>query len=126
LILVVRWFLGPLSYSAGTPGGLFSPLLLLGAGLGALFALGVNAAVPAEHAVSVVAFGVVGMTAFFTGVVRAPLTGIVLITEMTATTTLMVPMLAAGFGAMLASSLVRGEPIYDTLRSRMLASFRKG
>lgn len=120
LILVVRWFLGPLSYSAGTPGGLFSPLLLVGAALGGLFAVTFNSFAPADSAISIVAFAVVGMTAFFTGVVRAPLTGIILISEMTATYTLMVPMLAACFGAMLASSLVRGEPIYDTLRHRMV------
>lgn len=125
LILLIRWIVGPLSYSAGTPGGLFSPLLLLGACMGALFAGGFNALVPEGYALSSVAFAVVGMTAFFTGVVRAPATGIILIAEMTATNTLMVPMLVAGFGAMIASSLVRGEPIYDTLRKRMLASFRK-
>lgn len=122
LIVVVRWFLGPLSYSAGTPGGLFSPLLLVGAALGASFAMACNSVLPAESSLSVVAFAVVGMTAFFTGVVRAPLTGIILISEMTATSTLMVPMLAAGFGAMISSSLVRGEPIYDTLRHRMARS----
>lgn len=126
LILVVRWLVGPVSYSAGTPGGLFSPLLLVGAALGAIFATGFNELTPAEYHVSTVAFAVVGMTAFFTGVVRAPFTGIVLIAEMTATTTLMIPMLAAGFGAMLAASLVRGEPIYDTLRHRMLRSGQKG
>ncbi|MFZ4681643.1 MAG: chloride channel protein [Terrimicrobiaceae bacterium] len=125
LILAVRWFLGPLSYAAGTPGGIFSPLLLVGAALGALFAMGGNALIPADSSLSVVAFAVVGMAAFFTGVVRAPLTGIILISEMTATNTLMVPMLAAGFGAMLTSSLVRGEPIYDTLRHRMLKAMGK-
>lgn len=125
LILVVRWFLGPLSYSAGTPGGLFSPLLLVGAVLGALFAMTCNTCLPAESAVSIGAFAVVGMSAFFTGVVRAPLTGIILISEMTATSTLMVPMLAACFGAMLTASLVRGEPIYDTLRYRMLKAQQK-
>lgn len=126
LILVVRWILGPLSYSAGTPGGLFSPLLLVGAALGALFATTVNFLLPPESALPTVTFAVVGMTAFFTGVVRAPLTGIILISEMTATSNLMVPMLAAGFGAMLAASLVRGEPIYDTLRHRMLRTGQKG
>lgn len=125
LILVVRWFIGPLSYSAGTPGGLFSPLLLVGACLGAIFAGGLNVFLPEAHALSAVVFAVVGMTAFFTGVVRAPLTGIVLIAEMTATTSLLVPMVIACFGAMISSSLIRAEPIYDTLRRRMLASFGK-
>jgi CIC family chloride channel protein len=122
VILVVRWFVGPLSYSAGTPGGLFSPLLLVGAALGAVFVAGFNAVVPTDYALSVVAFAVVGMVAFFTGIVRAPVTGLILITEMTATTTLIIPMLVAAFGAMLSASLMRGEPIYDTLRLRMLAT----
>lgn len=126
LIVVVRWFLGPLSYSAGTPGGLFSPLLLVGAALGGVFAVLFNSMTPAEVSIPIVPFAVVGMTAFFTGVVRAPLTGIILISEMTATNTLFVPMLAANFAAMLAASLVRGEPIYDTLRERMIkAGIRK-
>jgi len=100
-------------------------LLLVGAALGAIFATGVNELVPAEYVVSPVAFAVVGMAAFFTGVVRAPFTGIVLIAEMTATSNIMDAMLAAGFGAMLTSSLVRGAPIYDTLRLRMLAGLKK-
>jgi len=65
------------------------------------------------------------MTAFFTGIVRSPLTGIILIMEMTGTSTLMIPMMVAAFGAMLSASLVRGEPIYDTLRARMLLTLRQ-
>ena len=63
-----------------------------------------------------VGFAVVGMAAFFTGVVRAPLTGIVLITEMTANVTMLLPMLAACFTAMLVPALLRNAPIYDSLR----------
>jgi CIC family chloride channel protein len=59
---------------------------------------------------------VVGMAAFFTGVVRAPLTGITLVTEMTGSFTLLLPMLAACFTAMLVPTLLRNEPIYDALR----------
>jgi CIC family chloride channel protein len=120
-ILLVRWFLGPLSYAAGTPGGLFSPLLLVGASLGALCALGMNSLLPPSAAVSTVSFAVVGMAAFFTGVVRAPLTGAVLIAEMTASQDLIVPLLLASVSAMLSATWLRGEPIYDTLRKRMLA-----
>lgn len=122
MIIVVRWVIGPMSYAAGTPGGLFSPLLLVGAVLGALFAMAGNAVFPSGGNLSVVAFAIVGMTAFFTGIVRSPITGVILITEMTATTTLLVPMVVAALGAMISSSLVRGEPIYDTLRKRLLAA----
>lgn len=120
-ILLLRWFLGPLSYAAGTPGGIFSPLLLLGAVLGALAAWGLNFLLGPEWAVSPVALAIVGMAAFFTGVVRAPLTGVVLIAEMTASPDLLVPSLLACGAAMLAATWVRGEPIYDTLRRRMTA-----
>ena len=65
-------------------------------------------------------FAVVGMAAFFTGVVRAPLTGIVLVVEMTANVTMLLPMLGACFMAILAPTLLRDAPIYDSLRERTL------
>lgn len=121
MIVAVRWFLGPLSYAASTPGGLFAPLLLLGAGLGALFAAAGNALLPAL-ALDPVSFAIVGMAAFFAAVVRAPLTGIVLIVEMTATTTQLVPMLGASVMAVAAATWLGGAPVYDTLRLRMLSA----
>jgi CIC family chloride channel protein len=60
------------------------------------------------------------MAAFFIGVVRAPLTGIVLVVEMTADVTMLLPMLGAGFMAMLAPTLMRDPPIYDSLRERTI------
>jgi CIC family chloride channel protein len=65
-------------------------------------------------------FAVVGMAAFFTGVVRAPLTGIVLVTEMTANATMLLLMLVACFAAMLVPTLLRDTPIYDSLREHTL------
>lgn len=118
VILVVRWLLGPVSYSVGTPGGLFAPLLVVGAAAGALLAQVVNTAVPAAN-LSPVAFAVVGMSTFFAAVVRAPFTGVVLIVEMTATTSLVVPMLLAAACAVLAATLMKGQPIYETLRLRL-------
>ncbi|MFN8466916.1 MAG: H(+)/Cl(-) exchange transporter ClcA [Caldilineaceae bacterium] len=121
ILFAIRWFLGPVSYSAGTPGGLFAPLLVVGALFGSLYAGILQAWLPGLG-LDLTAFAIVGMAAFFVGVVRAPFTGIVLVVEMTATTTLLVPLLIASFGAMLAATLLRGEPIYDTLRTRMLRS----
>lgn len=119
----VRFLIGPWSYSAGTPGGLFAPLLAVGAVWGAL-AQGILVPVipmlgnhPGEMAI-------VGMATFFTAVVRAPFTGIVLIVEMTATTSLLVPMLAASFAALLVTTVLGSEPIYDSLRARMPRSRR--
>jgi CIC family chloride channel protein len=60
------------------------------------------------------------MAALFTGIVRAPLTGIVLITEMTAAFTLLLPMLGACFAAMLIATLLRDLPVYEALREGTL------
>jgi CIC family chloride channel protein len=60
------------------------------------------------------------MAAFFVGVVRAPLVGIVLVVEMTANVTMLLPMLGACFMAMLVPTLMHGAPIYDSLRELTL------
>ena len=115
VVFLLRFGLGAVSYAAQTPGGLFAPLLLLGAQLGLLFGLACRFVLP-DLDTPPVAFAVVGMAAFFTGVVRAPVTGIVLIIEMTAAFTLLLPMLGACFAAMLVPTLLGSEPIYDSLR----------
>ena len=118
---LVRFFLGPLSYAGQTPGGLFSPLLAVGALWGAVLH-GLAGHFLSGPGTGAAAFAIVGMSTLFAAIVRAPLTGIVLIVEMTATTTLLVPMLAAAFGAVITTSLMRNEPIYDSLGRRMMAS----
>jgi CIC family chloride channel protein len=119
LVLLLRFVLGPLSYAARTPGGLFAPLLVLGAQGGLLFGLLCRLVFP-DLNIQPEAFAVVGMAAFFTGVVRAPVTGIVLVIEMTASFRMLLPMLGACFAAMLVAMLLRSQPIYDSLRERLL------
>jgi CIC family chloride channel protein len=117
LLLLLRFGLACVSYAAGTPGGLFAPMLVLGAQLGLLFGLVCGLAFP-EMGVQPVAFAVVGMAAFFTGAVRAPVTGIVLVMEMTASFPMLLPMLAACFTAMLVPTLLGDPPVYESLRNR--------
>ncbi|MGH7044971.1 MAG: H(+)/Cl(-) exchange transporter ClcA [Stellaceae bacterium] len=116
---LVRFCLGPISYAARTPGGLFAPLLVLGAQLGLVSGALCRLAFP-HLGISPEAFAVVGMAAFFTGVVQAPVTGIVLVTEMTAAFTTLLPMLASCFAAMLIARLLRTTPIYDALLARLI------
>jgi hypothetical protein len=75
-------------------------MLVLGAQLGLLFGLLCRLTFPGLG-VRPAAFGVVGLAAFFTGVVRAPVNGIVLVVEMTAGFPMLLPMLAACFTALL-------------------------
>jgi CIC family chloride channel protein len=118
LAFVVRFGLGAACYAARTPGGLFAPLLVLGAQLGLLCGALAQTAFPGLG-IEPEAFAVVGMAAFFTAVVQSPITGIVLVTEMTAAFTTLLPMLAACFAAMVAVNFLRAAPIYDSLRERM-------
>ena len=117
LVLLVRWIMSPVSYSTGVPGGLFAPMLTLGALLGAAAAGTVNAVAPSLH-LSVGAFAIVGMSTFFTAVVRAPITGVVLCMEMTATTSLVVPMMLAAAVALVTCTVLKSEPIYTSLLHR--------
>jgi CIC family chloride channel protein len=117
LVFLLRFGLACISYAARTPGGLFAPMLVLGAQLGLFFGLLCRLAFP-ELGVQPVALAVVGMAAFFTGAVRAPVTGIVLVIEMTASFTMLLPMLAACFTAMLVPTMLAEPPIYDSLRNR--------
>jgi chloride channel protein, CIC family len=119
-IFVVRFVIGPWSYAAGCPGGLFAPLLVLGASAGALFAGVLNHLAPGLG-LSPVACAIVGMGALFTASVRAPLTGIVLTVEMTGRADLTLGLLGASLTAMLVTMLLQSEPIYDSLKRRMLS-----
>jgi len=124
-LLLVRWLIGPLSYAAGTPGGIFSPLLLVGAILGLVVGSFWNSLVPEFWQMPPGAWAILGMSAFFTGIVRAPLTGLILIAEMTGTYSLLVPMALAGASATLAATWLKNPPIYDSLRLRLLFTLGK-
>src|SRR5271166_3729649 len=118
-VFLARFLIGPWSYAAGAPGGLFAPLLVLGASSGALFAGVLNHSMP-TLGLSPVAFAVVGMAALFSASVRAPLTGIVLTVEMTGRADLTLALLGASLVAMVVAMLLKSEPIYETLKRRML------
>ena len=115
-IFAIRFVLGPVSYAARTPGGLFAPMLVLGAQIGLFFGTTCCLYFPNTGA-HPIADSVIGIAAFFTAVVRAPLTGIVLAIELTGSFTLFLPMLSACFTAMLIPTLFNEPPIYESLRA---------
>ena len=119
IVFIVRFLLGPWSYAAETPGGMFAPLLLVGTSFGALFGGVVHHYIPGLQA-SNVDFAIIGMVALFAASVRAPLTGIVLAVEMTGRGDLTLGMLGAALGAMLVAMTLQSPPIYQSLRERML------
>lgn len=124
LVFVVRFGLGVVSYAANAPGGLFAPMLVLGshAGLGVGLALAqfVHVA-PGTTA----ALALVGLASFFTASVQAPVTGIILASEMTGSVTWLPPMLGTVAVAMLIAMLLGSESIYDALTTRAARNAEK-
>ena len=120
ILFLFRLGLIACSVAAGTPGGLLVPFLALGAELGLWFGLLCALAFPGM-ALEPQGFALVGMAALFTAIVRAPLTAIVLVTEMTANVTMLLPMILTCFAAMLVSTLFGDMSILDSLKERLLA-----
>lgn len=120
LWFTLRLFLTVGSYGTGASGGIFAPLLVLGALLG--LAVGQIAHGFAPEAVPLPAvFAVVGMAAYFTAIVRAPLTGILLIVEMTGNYEQMLPLLVSCFFSYATAELFKNLPIYEALLQRDLS-----
>ena len=93
---------------SGTPGGIFAPSLAVGAEVGNLIAR-----IFPQAAVGPIAL--LGMIAYFTGVVRAPLTSVIIVSEATASHSLVIPLFAAALIADAVSTLVCHEKLYHSL-----------
>ena len=104
-----------LSYVSGIPGGIFAPSLAVGAGLGRSIAF----LLPSAPAGAVV---LLGMVAYFSGVVQAPITAAVIVMEMTDNQQMTIPLMAASLLASGVSRLVCRQPLYSTLAERFLAA----
>lgn len=126
IYFAVRFVAGPVSYAAGTPGGLFAPILALGALSGLIAARLIEFVAPGYGHELALPLMIVGMAALFTAVVRAPFTGAVLAMEMTSTTGVAMALLAASAAAMIVAQLLNSPPIYDDLRERMLSRGQRG
>jgi len=96
---------------SGLPGGIFAPSLSTGAGLGALLRL----VFPDDPAGAV---ALLGMTAYFTGVVRAPLTAVIIISETTGSRAMLLPLLASALVADFVAAAVCREKLYHGLSQR--------
>ncbi|VAW73056.1 Chloride channel protein [hydrothermal vent metagenome] len=101
------------SYLSGIPGGIFAPSLATGAGVGAEIA----SWMPSMPASAII---ILGMVAYFTGVVQTPITAFVIVMEMTDNQQLLLPLMATAFIAYATSRMVCPEPIYRELAKQFL------
>ncbi len=116
------FFLKPLataiSAGSGAPGGVFTPTLLLGASLGALFAGAVGAVFPGLETPSAV-FTVVGMASLIAGTTHAPIVSMILIVELTNDFGLLLPLVLATVASSLVAKFLARDSIFtESLRAR--------
>ena len=119
LLLVLKYLFSMFSFSSGAPGGIFLPILVLGAYIGAIFGSVVVPALGMEH-VLIYKFIVISMAGFFAATVRSPITGIVLIAEMCGSTESLVAMIIVSLIAYVVPTILGNEPIYESLYDRLL------
>lgn len=109
-----------LCFCSGAPGGIFAPMLALGTLLGTAFGMAAMHIFPAYH-LQAGTFAIAGMGALLAASLRAPLTGIILVLEMTDNYQLILPMIITGLGATLLAQFLGGRPLYATILERTLA-----
>jgi CIC family chloride channel protein len=114
LLLVLKLVAVTTSYSSGNAGGIFGPSLFIGAMLGGAIGTVAHRLLPAYTA-SAGAYALVGMGAVFAGVVRAPMTSVLMIFEMTQDYAVIVPLMIANLVSLFISSRLQRQPIYDAL-----------
>lgn len=121
VLLVLKYVFSMFSFSSGAPGGIFLPILVLGAYIGAVFGSVVCPTLGLEH-VLIYRFVIISMAGFFAATVRSPITGIVLLAEMSGSTESLVAMVIVSLIAYVVPTLLGSEPIYESLYDRLLLS----
>lgn len=119
LIVIAKFLYSMISFGSGAPGGIFFPLLIIGSGIGAILGFilinyfGVDS-------IYFNNFIILSMAGYFAAIVKAPITGIILITEMTNSLSNLLTLTIVSIIAYIVSDLLRSEPIYDYLLNNLL------
>ncbi|WP_281543726.1 H(+)/Cl(-) exchange transporter ClcA [Grimontia sp. SpTr1] len=107
-------------FCSGAPGGVFAPMLALGTLFGTCFGAACMLVFP-DFDITVGMFAVAGMGALFAATVRAPITGILLVIELTHNYELILPLLITSLGATMTAQAMGGKPLYSQLLQRTLS-----
>ncbi len=114
LLLVLKLFAVTVSYASGNAGGIFGPSLFLGAMLGGIVGTAAHYISPG-HVASPGAYALVGMGTAFAGIVRAPMTSVMMIFETTRDYAVIVPLMISNLVSFFISSQMQSKPIYEVL-----------
>ncbi|MBP3040868.1 ClC family H(+)/Cl(-) exchange transporter [Bacillaceae bacterium Marseille-Q3522] len=120
VVLVAKFVFSMISFGSGAPGGIFFPLLIIGATIGAIFGniavhyFGFDANLFAN-------FIILAMAGFFTAIVRAPITGVILLVEMSGSFTQLLSLTVVSVIAYIVADLLKSKPVYDSLLESQLS-----
>src|SRR6266403_1645246 len=114
LLLVLKLIGVVVSYASGNAGGIFGPALFLGAMLGGAVGSVAHNLFP-SHVATAGAYALVGMGTAFAGIVRAPMTSVVMIFEITRDYAVIVPLMISNLVSFFVSSRFQRQPIYEVL-----------
>jgi len=114
LLVLLKLLTVTTSYASGNAGGIFGPALFLGAMLGGSIGNVAHRLFPAMTATGG-AYALVGMGAIFAGIVRAPMTSVLMIFEMTQDYAVIVPLMIANLISLFIASRLQRTPIYEAL-----------
>lgn len=118
-LLALRFIFSMVSYGASLPGGIFLPILTLGAIIGAIFG-SLSVSLLGMDPIYVKDFVVIAMAGYFAAIGKAPLTAIVLVTEMVGSLVHLMPLGVAALVAYIVVDSLGGNPIYESLLERLV------
>ncbi|WP_119318497.1 ClC family H(+)/Cl(-) exchange transporter [Companilactobacillus formosensis] len=117
-LLFLRFVFSMISYGSGLPGGIFLPILNLGAIIGAIYAVFMNqlGLLPIYFESNLIIFAMAG---YFACIGKAPFTAIILVTEMVGSLKHLMPLAVLSLVAYIVVDLLNGAPIYEALKERL-------
>ena len=120
MLFVIKYLFTFISFGSGVPGGIFFPLLAIGSLIGAIFGMICirYLGVPPEFLIN---FAILAMAGHFAAIVKAPITGIILIFEMTGSFEQLLPLSVVVFIASITSDFLGVNPVYDDLLEDILS-----
>lgn len=120
VFLVVKFIFTFVCFGSGVPGGIFFPILVLGALVGNIVGL-ISIRYLGIPSIYIMNFVVLAMAGHFAAIVKAPITGIILISEMTGSLAHLLALAIVSVVVQLTADVLKGEPIYESLLDRLLA-----
>lgn len=119
IIFLLRFVFSMISYGSNLPGGIFLPILTLGALIGAIYGTALQQLFGMDP-IFIRDFAIFAMAGYFTAIGKAPLTAILLVTEMVGNITHLMPLAVVSLVAYVVNDILGGNPIYESLLERLL------